>query len=119
MTVRRPGRQDISDVVHGLRWSLPPGSVVQVADGQQTSPERRGQRPPAPHIDGPLASSGAAPEAAHPATAAPAGSQRPEAASSADTIGSPQTPDKPDSSAMDTAKSSTEAPENSAPAGQP
>ena len=35
---------------------------MRVADGQEKSPERPGQRSPAPHIDGPLGSSGAAPE---------------------------------------------------------
>ncbi|MEU7903057.1 murein transglycosylase [Actinoplanes sp. NPDC049118] len=32
-----------------------------MADGQETPSARRGQRPPAPHLDGPLGSSGAAP----------------------------------------------------------
>ncbi|MEU4216074.1 murein transglycosylase [Actinoplanes sp. NPDC026623] len=32
-----------------------------MADGQDTPSARRGQRPPAPHLDGPLGSSGAAP----------------------------------------------------------
>jgi hypothetical protein len=36
---------------------------VLVADGQQKPPKRRRLRPSAPHLDGPLASSGAAPEA--------------------------------------------------------
>lgn len=47
---------------HGHRRSASPGSVVQVADGQEKSPKRPGQRSPAPHSDGPLGSSGAAPE---------------------------------------------------------
>ncbi|MFI7541248.1 murein transglycosylase [Actinoplanes sp. NPDC049599] len=46
-----------------------------MADGQDTSPKRRGQRLPAPHLDGPLGSSGAAPEEARSAGNAPVGSQ--------------------------------------------